>query len=184
MSDTDNIQENSKPPTKETLDELRQEGFRPSVIICCINDKKVLMLHKKDYGIWMFPQGGINNDEDLNDAIFRQLEEEMGEEFVKNCDEDVIFFGDDQIEFLPGKHDNKKIVTGEGLEVDMIGKKFYLYAVACKKKDIDIKKTDFDDYFWLEYKPAMFLARKIYQRGKSRVTTKIIDLLKKEKLIN
>ena len=173
-----------KIPSLTDLNNDRKEGLRPSVVCCCVNEKQLLMLHKKEYNLWMLPQGGINNKESVEDALFRELEEEMGTAFVKNCEREFLVFGEDVIEFLPGKHGVDALKTDDDEEVEMIGKKFYFCGVACLNKEFDIKKTEFSDYFWLAHSGAKGLADKIYQRGKRRVTLKIVELLKENELIS
>lgn len=173
-----------KEPVLEDLDSDRKEGLRPSIVCCCINEKQLLFLHKKEYNLWMLPQGGVNNKETLGEALFRELTEEMGKEFTVNCEKDFIVLGDDVIEFLPGKHNVEDLFTDDGTKVELKGKKFYFCALACLNRDFDIGKTEFNDYFWLEYKGAKGMADKIYQKGKRRVTLKIIELLKENNLIS
>ena len=174
-----------KIPTQKDLNEVRKTGFRPSVMCCCIHEKKVLMLYKKEYSLWMFPQGGVDNGEEIIGAVFREIQEELGEKFKKNCIQDeILVYGDDQIEFLPEKQIADGLQTDDGISMTMIGKKFYFCAVASVSEELDIKDTEFDDYYWLEYQPAMFLAKKIHQPGKRRVTMKALNLLKEMDVIS
>jgi 8-oxo-dGTP pyrophosphatase MutT (NUDIX family) len=172
-------------PTLKDLNEVRKTGFRPSVICCCINDKKVLLMYKKEFSMWMFPQGGVNNKEEINQAALREITTELGQAVRANCvEDDILVFGDDQIEFLPEKQIPDGLQTDEGVVQKMLGKKYYFCAIASKSDVINIGETEFDDHYWLEYQPAMFLAKKVHQPGKKRITMKALNLLKELDLIS
>ena len=55
------------------------DGYRPNVGIIIINDEqKVLLAKRLNENAWQFPQGGINNKEFAEDAMYRELKEEVG----------------------------------------------------------------------------------------------------------
>ena len=59
-------------------------GFRPNVgIIVSNGDDKVLWARRVGQDSWQFPQGGIKRDEAPEDALYRELLEELGLE--KRC---------------------------------------------------------------------------------------------------
>ena len=57
-----------------------RRGFRPNVGIVVQNRLgQVLWLRRVDgFDAWQFPQGGIQADESVEDALFRELREEVG----------------------------------------------------------------------------------------------------------
>ncbi|MDA1339536.1 MAG: RNA pyrophosphohydrolase [Proteobacteria bacterium] len=58
---------------------IDNEGYRPNVgIIICNNEKKVLWAKRADEDAWQFPQGGINEGESPEEAMYRELMEEVG----------------------------------------------------------------------------------------------------------
>lgn len=58
---------------------LDHEGFRPNVgIILCNNKNEVFWGKRIREHTWQFPQGGINKGESPKDAMFRELDEELG----------------------------------------------------------------------------------------------------------
>ena len=173
-----------KEPTSNQFDKDRKEGYRPSVLCCCVNEGRILFLNKRDYGLWMFPQGGIDNGEDAKSAISRELEEELGEDFTKNTDKETLYFGEFLMEFPEKRHGADELKSDDGKEVLMKGKKFYFYAVAALTDGLDISKTEFNDYFWLPYDTAMSLAAKIYQVNKRAMVEESLKLLKKGGLIS
>ena len=55
------------------------DGYRPNVGIIIINDEqKVLLAKRLNENAWQFPQGGINGNESTEDAMYRELKEEVG----------------------------------------------------------------------------------------------------------
>ena len=55
------------------------EGYRPNVAMVVINStNKVLICRRKNTRTWQFPQGGIDNGEDIKKAMYRELSEEVG----------------------------------------------------------------------------------------------------------
>ncbi len=56
------------------------DGFRPNVGIVLSNDLGQVLWARRVGGhdAWQFPQGGINEDESLEEALFRELHEEVG----------------------------------------------------------------------------------------------------------
>ena len=59
---------------------IDNEGFRPNVgIVICNHDDQVLWgrrINGRDS--WQFPQGGVHRDESPEQAMYRELEEEVG----------------------------------------------------------------------------------------------------------
>lgn len=55
------------------------DGFRPNVGIILANDRgQVLWARRIRQDSWQFPQGGINAGESAEDALYRELYEEVG----------------------------------------------------------------------------------------------------------
>ena len=58
---------------------IDSDGFRPNVgIILSSKDGKVFLGRRIGQNAWQFPQGGIKRDETPEQAMFRELEEEVG----------------------------------------------------------------------------------------------------------
>jgi putative (di)nucleoside polyphosphate hydrolase len=58
---------------------IDKEGFRPNVGIVLANaDGRVFWGKRIGRDAWQFPQGGIHQDETPEQALFRELEEEIG----------------------------------------------------------------------------------------------------------
>jgi len=65
---------------KDIYDELRQDdGYRPNIGIVLMNRVgQVLWARRAGRDGWQFPQGGVERNESLDDALFRELYEEVG----------------------------------------------------------------------------------------------------------
>ena len=58
---------------------IDNEGYRPNVgIIICNNQDRVLWAKRANEDAWQFPQGGINEGELPDEAMYRELMEEVG----------------------------------------------------------------------------------------------------------
>ncbi|MCB1744432.1 MAG: RNA pyrophosphohydrolase [Gammaproteobacteria bacterium] len=68
---------------------IDMDGFRPNVgIILCNRDRQVLWARRIGQDAWQFPQGGIKAHETPEEAMYRELREELG-----LCREDVEMMG-------------------------------------------------------------------------------------------
>jgi putative (di)nucleoside polyphosphate hydrolase len=59
---------------------LDKDGYRLNVGIILLNSSlnQVFWGKRKGENAWQFPQGGLYEDEDLQDGMFRELNEELG----------------------------------------------------------------------------------------------------------
>lgn len=58
---------------------IDEDGFRPNVGMVIFNSNaQVLWARRSRQHSWQFPQGGVNNDETPEEAMFRELYEELG----------------------------------------------------------------------------------------------------------
>ncbi len=58
---------------------IDHDGFRPNVgIILSNRDRRLFWGRRVGQNAWQFPQGGINADETPEQAMYRELEEEVG----------------------------------------------------------------------------------------------------------
>ena len=58
---------------------IDKDGFRPNVgIILCNEQNQVLWAQRARHDSWQFPQGGIKVDETPEQAVYRELMEEVG----------------------------------------------------------------------------------------------------------
>ncbi len=58
---------------------IDSDGYRPNVgIILCNDEGKLFWARRIGQDAWQFPQGGIRPDETPQEAMYRELEEEVG----------------------------------------------------------------------------------------------------------
>lgn len=58
---------------------IDEEGYRPNVGIILTNNRgDLLWARRRGQDAWQFPQGGINEQESPEQAMFRELHEEIG----------------------------------------------------------------------------------------------------------
>lgn len=55
-----------------------EEYVRPSARAIIVKDKKIALVYVANKGYYKFPGGGINSDEDVKDALIREVKEEAG----------------------------------------------------------------------------------------------------------
>jgi putative (di)nucleoside polyphosphate hydrolase len=62
----------------------KKDTYRPNVAMIIVSknypeSKEIFIAQRNDLlDIWQFPQGGIDNGEEVKEALFRELEEEIG----------------------------------------------------------------------------------------------------------
>ena len=165
-----------KLPSLEEIDTIRKTGLRPGVVGCFLHDKKILFLFKEEYNLWQLPQGGIDNQESIEQAIVREMNEELGNDFAASLKVNSLI-GDNLVNFPAHNKNSRELKTDAGNNIFMEGKKYFFIAIDTDISDLDINKTEFDDYRWLDYEEAIELTSTIYQRGKQRVTLDAINKL-------
>lgn len=168
-------------PTPQDLDQIRSLGFRPQVVGCFLHNKKILFLFHEKHNLWQLPQGGVDNKETIDQAFKREMAEELSQEFMQsaiNRDTKLNIIGEDQIEFPPATQDSRELRSDQGDKLYMKGKKYYFVAVESNLIDLNINKTEFNDYQWVDFKQASKLADEIYQRGKKRITVNALNILR------
>ncbi|MFA6132124.1 MAG: NUDIX domain-containing protein [Patescibacteria group bacterium] len=165
------------------IDQIRNRGFRPQVVGCFINDKKVLFLFKKEHNLWQLPQGGVNNKELLKTAFFREMAEELGSDFIKTVKKNIQIFGEDEVKFPSRNQNTRELRNDADQDIYMKGKKYFFITTSSASQNIDITKTEFDDFKWLSFEDGLSLCDTILQKGKKRITTKALKELRNLNLI-
>lgn len=171
-------------PTQEKIDNVRKKGYRPDVVFCVIHDKKLLLVYKAEHKLWQIPQGGIQVGETPEQAIVRELEEELGATFTTQLEKEYTYFGEDFITFHPSIVKEKQLYLDEEQTILMKGKHYFLYAVQSPSGELDIKDTQFDEHSWNDYAEAMEKAETIYQSKKRLLTINTIRGLQYKNLLH
>jgi len=164
-------------PSFQEIDAIRKKGLRPQVVGCILHKNKILFVYKEQFNLWQLPQGGIDNKETLDEALMREMEEELGKTFVQSFEPTTILLGEDHVEFAPRLFNARALCLDDGTPVEMRGKHYFFIAIQAQSDELDVKQTEFDQYRWLAYQEAKETANQIYQPGKKRTILRAIDLL-------
>ena len=93
---------------------MARTGIRASAII--VKDGKILLIHRKNRGreYWVFPGGGIENDDTGDETVVREIKEETGLTCtkVKFAFLAETYKGGHKHPFYSCKVNNKEIVLG------------------------------------------------------------------------
>jgi putative (di)nucleoside polyphosphate hydrolase len=121
----------------------KKELYRPNVAMIIVSNnypekKEIFIAQRNDMkDVWQFPQGGIDKGEDVEEALFRELEEEIGTQRVKVIAEYPEWISYDFPEKIAKKMKPYKGQT----------QKYFLLKLKKKAKiNIDTKHPEFDDY--------------------------------------
>ncbi len=155
----------------------KQKKYRPNVAAVILSSKypescEFFLAHRNDMnGIWQFPQGGIDDGETPQEALLRELEEEIGTSNVE-----IIAEYPEWITYDFAKGSSHKLYSFDGQS-----QKYFLVRL---KDNSDIRldafiTPEFMEYQFLEYDKLMQKASYL----KKRVYKKVIDYFKNEGLI-
>ncbi len=128
---------------------IDEEGFRHGVGIILVNAKRQVFLAKRiGKEAWQFPQGGIKTDESPEDAMYRELKEEIG---LEPNDVKILASTRRWLRYrLPKRlvrHQSKPVCVGQK-------QKWFLLQIVSNDKQIDLGATDspeFDSWAWVSY---------------------------------
>ena len=149
------------------MDDIDSDGFRANVgIILCNNHDSVLLGGRARQNGWQFPQGGVLVDESAEDAMFRELEEEIG---LKAEDVELLGATKDWLRYeLPERFIRRNV------EPLCIGQKqrWFLLRLVGDESRVRLDRTDvpeFDRWRWVEYwrpvKEVIYFKREVYVRA-------------------
>ena len=125
------------------------EGYRPNVAMVVINStNKVLICRRKNTKTWQFPQGGIDNGEDIKKAMYRELSEEVG-----LSKDDVSLVGESNGTIT---YDIPKTIRSKVLGGKFKGQEQKWFLLKLNKDNCEIKLDneafpEFDKYEWVSF---------------------------------
>jgi len=128
---------------------IDSDGYRANIGIVITNDKKQILLAKrfKQSG-WQLPQGGIDEDETELDALYRELQEEVG---LDSSHVTLIAKTPKWLRYeLPDEH------VRRAQKPKCIGQKQVWYLLKLDSSDDEISldlhdDVEFDDWKWVDY---------------------------------
>ena len=144
------------------------QGVRPNVGIVIANDRGQLLWARRIGGrdAWQFPQGGINSGEQPEEALYRELEEEVG-------------LGPDAVEVMASTRGwlryrlpKRFIRKGRGPVCVGQKQKWYLLRLLSGESAIRLDhnaKPEFDHWQWVSYwyplGQVVYFKREVYRRA-------------------
>lgn len=143
------------------------DGYRPNVGIILLDQSgKVFWARRFQDNGWQFPQGGIDSHETAEEAMFRELYEEVG---LAPKQVDVLGCTPGWLKYhLPRKYQKKNV------KPLCIGQKqvYFLLRLLGDDVDVDLNATqspEFDAYrwvnFWYPAKNVIHFKRSVYQKA-------------------
>ena len=150
--------------------------YRPNVAMVILSSeypkkKSIFIAQRNDLlDVWQFPQGGIDDGEEIEEAMFRELKEEIGTDKVKIIAQYPKWLSYD----FPPKIASKM--------KPWIGQRQKYFLVKLKKSakiDIDTKHPEFSDYKFVDVDEVLNLSASF----KQDVYKKVIDYFKKEEFL-
>ena len=128
---------------------IDSNGFRPNVgIIICNKLGQLFWAKRIRQNAWQFPQGGIKETETLEQALFRELSEEVG---LRKSDVRVLNQTSEWLEYRFPKtyirQEKEPICIGQK-------QKWFLLGLQSEENCVDLESTrqpEFDDWCWVNY---------------------------------
>ncbi|MDC9592121.1 RNA pyrophosphohydrolase [Xenorhabdus sp. IM139775] len=145
---------------------IDDDGYRPNVgIVICNRQGQVLWARRYGQHSWQFPQGGINPGESPEQAMYRELFEEVG---LNRKDVRVLASTRSWLRYkLP-----KRLVRWDTKPV-CIGQKqrWFLLQLLCNEEEINVQRSktpEFDGWRWVSYwypvRQVVSFKRDVYRR--------------------
>lgn len=143
------------------------EGYRPNVgMILCNDQLQVFWARRIGQDSWQFPQGGIKRDENPEQALYRELQEEVG---LPASAVDVVASTRGWLRYrLPKKmirHDSHPVCVGQKQKWFMLR----LKADDALIKTDQTERPEFDGWSWVSYwypiGQVVSFKREVYRRA-------------------
>jgi putative (di)nucleoside polyphosphate hydrolase len=159
---------------------IDSQGFRPNVgIIICNTHGQLLWAKRIGQDAWQFPQGGIRHGERLQQALYRELKEEVG---LEPADVEIMSSTKGWLYYeLP-----KNLIRQNSSPV-CIGQKqkWYLLRMRCDEQRIDLRANnmpEFDDWqwvsFWYPLSQVIDFKREVYRQALKELVTPLNRFLR------
>jgi putative (di)nucleoside polyphosphate hydrolase len=160
---------------------LDEQGFRPNVGIIVANDVgDVLWARRLRQNAWQFPQGGIMPDETPEQALYRELYEELGltqeDVEIMGCTSGWLYYR------LPERlmrHHVKPLCIGQK-------QKWFLLRLVGNEDRVCFDRTDspeFDRWRWVHYwyplKQVIAFKRHVYRRALEELAPLLPEVAKR-----
>jgi putative (di)nucleoside polyphosphate hydrolase len=154
-------------------DLIDTDGFRANVGIILMLHEQVFLGRRTGGRGWQFPQGGVRRGESLEQALYRELEEEIG---IAKADVTLLGQTDRWLRYrLPARY------VRRNQQPLCIGQKQRWFLLSLKRADaaFDFTRTEqpeFDQFRWTGYwepvKEVIYFKRAVY----ARALNELVDL--------
>ncbi|OOF41249.1 RNA pyrophosphohydrolase [Rodentibacter mrazii] len=143
------------------------DGYRPNVgIVICNRKGQVLWAKRYGQNSWQFPQGGINDNESAEQAMYRELYEEVG---LQPKDVRILSVSKHWLRYkLPKRllrYDSKPMCIGQK-------QRWFLLQLVSDEKNINMQTTkspEFDGWrwvsFWYPVRQVVSFKKDVYRRA-------------------
>ncbi|OQX36833.1 MAG: RNA pyrophosphohydrolase [Oceanospirillales bacterium LUC14_002_19_P2] len=157
---------------------IDSDGFRPNVGIILANRRgQVLWARRIGQDAWQFPQGGINDDESPEDALYRELYEEIG---LERGDVRILACTRGWLRYrLP-----KRLVRRDSFPL-CVGQKQKWFLLELLGPDERVRmdcsgSPEFDDWRWVSYwyplGQVVAFKREVYRRAMKELAPRMMSL--------
>ena len=149
------------------LQVIDSQGFRANVgIVLCNSDDRVFWARRVGQDAWQFPQGGIQDEESPEQAMYRELHEETG---LTEDDVEVIGRTADWLRYDIPEHLQRK--RSKPL---CVGQKqiWFMLRLTGRESDVNLRACEhpeFDCWRWVDYwEPVdeiVFFKKDVYKQA-------------------
>jgi len=157
---------------------IDDDGYRPNVgIVICDKQGQVLWARRYGQHSWQFPQGGINPGETAEQAMYRELFEEVG---LSRKDVRILASTRNWLRYKLPKRlvrwDTKPVCIGQK-------QKWFLLQLMCNDADINMQRSstpEFDGWrwvsFWYPVRQVVSFKRDVYRRVMMEFSTTVMPI--------
>jgi len=161
---------------------IDEEGFRPNVGIILANPLgQVLWARRVGQDAWQFPQGGISDNESPEEALYRELWEEVG---LTAQDVDIVACTHGWLKYrLPKKflrYRSKPLCIGQK-------QKWFLLMMTGQDSSVSFHQgepPEFDDWRWVSYwyplNQVVSFKRDVYRRALTELAPSLHGLTSRQ----
>jgi putative (di)nucleoside polyphosphate hydrolase len=169
---------------------LDREGYRPNVGIVLLNGANEVFWGKRvGQHSWQFPQGGIQHGESPEEAMYRELHEEVGllPEHVQ-----IVGRTRDWLRYDVPEEFLRRQTTGRMQRASYRGQKLLwcLWRLTGQDSDIHLRATEHPEFdawrwhpYWIELDSVVDFKREVYELALSELARYLTRNLKLQQLV-
>jgi putative (di)nucleoside polyphosphate hydrolase len=169
---------------------LDREGYRPNVGIVLLNGSNEVFWGKRvGQHSWQFPQGGIQHGESPEEAMYRELHEEVGllPEHVQ-----IVGRTRDWLRYDVPEEFLRRQTTGRMQRASYRGQKqiWFLLRLTGQDSDIHLRATEHPEFdawrwhpYWIELNTVVDFKREVYELALSELARYLTRNLKLQQLV-